>query len=225
MSLEDRCRRELPYDFPMPNLLLATNNQGKVREFRELLAGCGWELVTPAAIGLALEVDETADTYAGNARLKAEAFARASGLTALADDSGLEIDALGGAPGLHSARYAGRDTTHADKMTLLLDALRDVPDERRTARFRAVIAIATGDGRLLLSEGICEGRISRAPRGAGGFGYDPIFLVGDGAFTMAEMDTAAKNRISHRARAAAAACDTLRTLHHDDAAGPAAARI
>lgn len=206
----------------MPKLLLATTNPGKIREFENLLAGCGWEIVTPAAAGVALNVEETGDTYEENARLKAEAFARAAGLTALADDSGLEVDALDGAPGVHSARYAGPETPHADKIAVLLTHLRDVPDARRTARFRAVIVIATPDGHAFRAEGVCAGRIARAPRGAGGFGYDPIFLV-DGApvggsageagtRTMAELSSAEKNRISHRARAAAAACAILREL-------------
>ncbi len=208
----------------MPRLLLATTNPGKIRELRDLLAGCGWEILTPLDMGLTLHVEETGQTYAENARLKAEAYARASGLVALADDSGLEVDALGGAPGLHSARYAGQDTTHADKMEALLAELRDVPDERRTARFRAVIVIATPDGRTFQAEGVCEGRIARAPRGAGGFGYDPIFLIAGGSRTMAELTAEEKNRVSHRARAAAAACAMLRELAHEctesAAAGP-----
>jgi XTP/dITP diphosphohydrolase len=208
----------------MPRLLLATTNPGKIRELRELLAGCGWELLTPQDIGLRLHVEESGQTYAENARRKAEAYARASGLVALADDSGLEVDALGGAPGVHSARYAGQDTTHADKMGVLLAELRDVPDDRRTARFRAVIAIATPDGRTVTCEGVCEGRIARAPRGAGGFGYDPIFLVEGGSRTMAELTAEEKNRISHRARAAAAACAVLRKLA-DERADTAAAGL
>lgn len=214
------------YTTPMPPLLLATTNPGKIREFRELLAGCGWELVTPAEAGVQLEVEETGHTYEANARLKVEAFLRASGMTTLADDSGLEVDALDGAPGLHSARYAGHDTTHVDKMRVLLAGLRGVPDERRTARFRAVIVIAAPDGRRWHAEGVCEGRIADAPRGAGGFGYDPIFLVDGGPATMAELPAAEKNRVSHRARAAAAACDILRRLAHEDTdtAPPAAAR-
>jgi XTP/dITP diphosphohydrolase len=208
----------------MLRLLLATTNPGKIRELRALLAGCGWEILTPQDIGLTLQVEEIGQTYADNARRKAEAYARASGLVALADDSGLEVDALGGAPGLHSARYAGQDTTHADKMGMLLAELRDVPDEQRTARFRAVIVIATPDGRTFQTEGVCEGRIARAPRGAGGFGYDPIFLVEGGSRTMAELPAEEKNRISHRARAAAAACAVLRKLADERADTAAAGR-
>jgi XTP/dITP diphosphohydrolase len=208
----------------MLRLLLATTNPGKICELRALLAGCGWEILTPQDIGLTLQVEEIGQTYADNARRKAEAYARASGLVALADDSGLEVDALGGAPGLHSARYAGQDTTHADKMGMLLAELRDVPDEQRTARFRAVIVIATPDGRTFQTEGVCEGRIARAPRGAGGFGYDPIFLVEGGSRTMAELPAEEKNRISHRARAAAAACAVLRKLADERADTAAAGR-
>ena len=208
----------------MRKLLLATNNPGKVREFRELLAECGWEIVAPADVGIALEVEETGTTYEENALLKAEAFSQASGMAALADDSGLEVDALGGAPGVYSARYAGRDTTHRDKIEVLLHTLRDVPDDRRTARFRAVIVVALPDGRRFTSEGVCEGRIAYAPRGDGGFGYDPIFLVTGGPRTMAEISADEKNRISHRARAAAAMCEILRKLAHDGDPSSAAAR-
>jgi XTP/dITP diphosphohydrolase len=207
----------------MPRLLLATNNPGKIREFADLLAGCGWQIVTPAEAGLSLEVEETGATYRENARLKAEAFARASGLPALADDSGLEVDALGGAPGVRSARYAGQDTTHTDKMRMLLASLRGVPDVARGARFRAVLVLAMPDGRTFETEGVCEGRIAHAPRGASGFGYDPIFVVGSGPQTMAELSVGEKNRISHRARAAAAMCDILRSLVYDGDTAPAAA--
>lgn len=200
----------------MPRLLLATANQGKIAEMRALLADCDWEIVSPAEIGLSLDVEEPERTYAGNARLKAEAYRSASGLAALADDSGLEIDALDGAPGVLSARYAGRDTAHRDKMSRVLSELRDVPSERRTARFRAVIGLALLDGTVEFTEGVCEGRIASAPRGEGGFGYDPIFLVGNGERTMAEMTAAEKNSVSHRATALRSMCERLRGLAHDD---------
>lgn len=206
----------------MPNLLLATTNAGKIREFRELLAGSGWTLLTPAEVGLDLTVEETGDSYAENARLKAEAYARASGLTALADDSGIEVDALDGAPGVHSARYAGQDTTHAHKIKVLLAAIRDVPPERRTARFRAVIAISPPQGPTRYAEGVCEGAIAERPSGAGGFGYDPIFLVGDSGRTMAELSVAEKNIVSHRARALRAAAAILEELARDQSDASAA---
>ncbi|MFN8557626.1 MAG: RdgB/HAM1 family non-canonical purine NTP pyrophosphatase [Dehalococcoidia bacterium] len=195
--------------------LLATNNAGKVREFRALLSGCGWDLVTPAEAGLALEVEETGTTYVANARLKATAFAQAAGIAAIADDSGLEVDALDGAPGVYSARYAGQDTTHADKIVALLDAVQGVPEAERTGRFRAVLVAALPDGRERVAEGVCEGRIGHAPRGEGGFGYDPIFVIGDGLLTMAEISSEEKNRISHRAVAARAMCRMLRELADD----------
>ena len=186
----------------MPQLLLATNNAGKVAEFRQLLDGCGWEIVTPAEIGLNIDVDETGQTYAENATLKAVAYARASGLTSLADDSGLEVDALDGRPGVLSARYAGADRTDAERAEALLTELRDVADERRTARFRCVIAIASGEDRVELAEGAVEGRIVREPRGESGFGYDPIFLLPERGLTMAELPAGEKHRVSHRGAAA-----------------------
>ncbi len=193
----------------MPQLLIATTNNGKIREFRDLLAGCGWQLVTPRDVGLSLDVEETGNSYLENARLKAHAFCQASGLPALADDSGLEIDALGGAPGLYSARYAGPDTTHGDKMKQVLAALAGLPDAPRTARFRAVVVVAFPDSRELTAEGVCEGIIAETPRGAGGFGYDPVFLVEGGPLTMAELPAPQKNDISHRARAVHALRDAL----------------
>ena len=186
----------------MPQLLLATNNAGKIAEYRQLLDGSGWQIVTPAEIGLNIDVDETGQTYAENATLKAVAYARASGLTSLADDSGLEVDALDGRPGLLSARYAGADRTDAERVEALLTELRDVADEQRTARFRCVIAIASGEDRVELAEGTVEGRIVRAPRGKSGFGYDPIFLLPERGLTMAELPAGEKHGVSHRGAAA-----------------------
>jgi XTP/dITP diphosphohydrolase len=199
----------------VPRLLIATNNPGKVAEFRELLAGCGWQVVAPADIGLAVEVEETGRSYAANARLKAEAFRDASGLAALADDSGLEVDALNGEPGaLHHER--GWDPPHAkddaERIRLLLDALKDVPPERRAARYRAVIAVALPDGRLLQEDGACEGIIASAPSGEGGFGYDPVFYLPALGRTMAQLSRAEKNQISHRAVAAAKMRERLASL-------------
>ena len=161
----------------MPKLLLATNNPGKAAEFKQLLSGCGWEIVTPAELGLTLEIEETGQTYAENATMKAVEYAKASGLVTLADDSGLEVDALGGRPGPLSARYAGPDRTDDERVEALLKELTGVPDEERTARFRAVIAIAAPSGRVELLEGTVEGRIAHEARGENGFGYDPIFLL------------------------------------------------
>ncbi|MGB2694661.1 MAG: XTP/dITP diphosphatase [Dehalococcoidia bacterium] len=185
-----------------PKLLLATNNAGKVAELRELLEGCGWELVTPADVELSLDVDEVGQTYAENASIKAEAYAKASGLVALADDSGLEVDALDGRPGVLSARYGGPNRMDSERVETLLAELAGVPDERRNARFRAVIAIVEPGGRTELVEGSVEGRIAHEPRGASGFGYDPIFLLPERGVTMAELPSAEKNSVSHRGVAA-----------------------
>ncbi len=186
----------------MPRLLLATNNAGKVAEFRQLLAGCGWELVTPAELGLTIEVEETGQTYAENATLKAVEYARAGGLVTLADDSGLEVDAMDGRPGVLSARYAGADRTDQERVQAMLQELAGVPDDERTARFRCVIAITDATGRVELVDGTVEGRIGHEPRGENGFGYDPIFLLPDRGMTTAELPPDEKNAISHRAVAA-----------------------
>ena len=196
----------------MPRLLIATNNPGKLAEYDVLLEGCGWELVGPAQLGLRLSVDETGPDYATNARIKAEAFARASGLVTLADDSGLEVDALGGRPGPLSARYAGPDQTDEEGYRLLLAQMKDVPEERRQARFRCVIAIAEPEGCVQLAEGECPGVITHEPRGRHGFGYDPVFYLPELGRTMAELKPDEKNAISHRARAARQACSLLKEL-------------
>jgi len=186
----------------MIKLLVATNNPGKVREYEELLVGLPLEVTFPAQEGIALEVEEVGATFEENARLKASAYARASGLLTLADDSGLEVDALGGAPGVWSARYAGAGASDASRYQKLLEALADVPEGRRAARFRCVVALAWPDGTVRTAEGRCEGQIGWAPRGEHGFGYDPVFIVdGFGGLTMAELAPEVKNRISHRARA------------------------
>jgi XTP/dITP diphosphohydrolase len=179
-------------------LAFASGNKHKLGEIAAMLRPRGWE-VEP----LVLTVEEDAATFAGNAEKKARAALERSGLPSLADDSGLEVDALGGAPGVQSARYAGEPCDDAANNAKLLGALESVPDDRRTARFRCALVFVDGDGTRLASDGACEGRIGRAPRGAGGFGYDPLFLVeGDPAGrTMAELGAGEKNRISHRARA------------------------
>jgi XTP/dITP diphosphohydrolase len=196
----------------MEKLLIATHNAGKIREFQALFQSLRCLLVKPSDIGLKLEVEENGETYEANARLKAEAFCRASGLLTLADDSGLEVDALNGEPGLRSSRYAGPDAQDHNKVDYLLSRLKDVPAERRTARFRCVIAIAVPDGRLLLCQDVCQGRITFEPRGQAGFGYDPVFLFTDLGLTMAELPEEIKNQLSHRGRAARAAIPLLNTL-------------
>jgi len=196
----------------MRKLLIATNNPGKLQEYTALLDSPPAALTTPAQEGLSVEVNESGTTFAENAILKARAYAEASGLLTLADDSGLEVDALDGAPGVRSARYAGEGASDEDRYRLLLRNLSGVPEERRTARFRCVVAIATPEGNVHTAEGRCEGVIGFEPRGTHGFGYDPVFYMPQHGQTMAELPPQVKNRISHRARAVQAAMPTLRRL-------------
>ncbi len=201
----------------MNKLLIATNNKGKVRELQDLLKDLEIELIMPAQIDLALDVVEDGQSYAENATKKALAFAHASGLISLADDSGLEVDALGGAPGLYSARYGasnGEKLSDAGRRAFLIRNLQDKP-RPWTARFHATIAIATPDGKTQLAEGFCEGEIIPEERGTGGFGYDPIFLLPELGKTMAELSMEEKNRLSHRARAVMNAKEILRTLFQE----------
>jgi XTP/dITP diphosphohydrolase len=185
-----------------PELLLATNNKGKTREYRSLLRGVPFEIITPAELGITGGVEEAGGSFEENAALKAVAMARQSGLLTLADDSGLEVDALGGEPGPLSARYAGEGASDADRISFLLAKLKGVPAEDRSARFRCVIAIAAPDGKVELFSGECRGVIIDKPRGSHGFGYDPIFFIPELGKTMAELTLEEKNKVSHRARAA-----------------------
>lgn len=181
-------------------LLLATHNPGKRREWRALLDGLEVSLLLPADLGLDVKVQETGETYLANAFLKARTFAELSGLPTLADDSGLEVDALEGAPGVRSARY--RLGSDAVRYRALLRALEGVPSAERTARFRCIAVLILPDGRKFMTEGVCEGVITTEPAGEGGFGYDPVFYVPEQEATMAQLPVEVKNRISHRARAA-----------------------
>jgi len=189
-----------------PTLLIATTNAGKFREFAELLSTPSIVLKSLADCPAAPAVSEDGATYAANALHKALTVARWSQCAALADDSGLEVDALGGDPGVHSARYAGGTQDSGANIAKLLGALQMVPPARRTARFRCVITVARPDGATLTVEGCCEGCIIDTPRGSAGFGYDAIFLYPPLGKTFAEIPAALKNRVSHRA----AACDRLR---------------
>jgi XTP/dITP diphosphohydrolase len=185
------------------SLLIATNNKGKVKELQDLLRDTGIELVMPSQIDIDLDVVEDGHTYAENATKKALAFAQASGLISLADDSGLEVDALDGAPGLYSARYGAPDggkLSDAERRAFLVRNLQGKP-RPWTARFHATIAIAIPNGEIRLAEGFCEGEIIPEERGTGGFGYDPVFLLPELGKTMAELSMEEKNRLSHRARA------------------------
>ncbi len=196
----------------MYKLLIATNNKGKVIELQDLLKDTGFELVTPADINLDLDVDEDGTTYAENAAKKAQAFAFASGLISLADDSGLEVDALDGAPGLYSARYHPKPGANdADRRAYMLENLQGKP-QPWTAHFHATIAIAVPEQDVHIVEGNCYGEIIPEERGTGGFGYDPIFLFPELNRTMAELEMEEKNRLSHRAKAVMNAIPVLRKI-------------
>jgi XTP/dITP diphosphohydrolase len=195
----------------MPKLLIATNNIGKRSELAALLGGLDVALVTPADLGLPAEVEETGRTYAENARLKAATLARAAGLVTLGDDSGLEVEALGGRPGLRSARYAGPGASDAKRRRKLMDELAAVPAPRR-ARFVCVVAIAHPALGTREFEGVCPGEIILEERGANGFGYDPLFFLPEYGATFAELPEAVKNPLSHRGRAVQAALPYLAGL-------------
>jgi XTP/dITP diphosphohydrolase len=186
----------------MRSLLLGTRNSGKAIEIKSILSGSGWSFSSLEEFPSVGEAEENFVTFAENAIAKAQFYAAATGLCALADDSGLEVTALGGAPGVFSARYAGANASDADRRSLLLSELTKVSEPDRHARFVAVVAIANPDGTVLnLSEGICNGSITFTPRGTGGFGYDPLFIPDGHNQTFAELPDTVKNLISHRARA------------------------
>ena len=184
-------------------VVLATRNQGKIRELSALLAPLGVTVVGLADFPDIGEIPETGDTFLENARIKARAVCRATGLVSLADDSGLCVDALSGAPGVYSARYAGENATDAANNAKLLAALAHVPDPARTCRFVSVVVAASPDGRELAAEGAWEGRVAASPSGEGGFGYDPLFFDPTAGQTAAELTPAAKNARSHRGKALA----------------------
>lgn len=187
----------------MANLLIATRNQGKLREFQQIFADLGLVLASLDDLAIDVEVDETGTTFAENARLKAERYMQMSGLPTLSDDSGLEVAALNGAPGIFSARYGG--VSGVAQLDYLLHQLADVPWDNRAARFVCVIALARPGGPTEFVAGDLPGVITLAPRGSGGFGYDPLFFVPDAQKTLAELPAEHKNAISHRATAARAA--------------------
>ena len=192
----------------MIELVCASANPDKVAEMDEVLAGAAVLLPRPAGMG---DVAEDADSLEGNAILKARAVCEFAGAAALADDTGLEVDALGGAPGVWSARYAGPGASYRDNLARLLDEMRDVPPPQRTARFRTVVAVCFPDGASVVAEGLVEGAITTEPRGTAGFGYDPVFAPTESdGLTFSEMGPAAKNAMSHRARALRALLEQLR---------------
>ena len=196
-----------------PQLLIATYNRGKLEELREILRELPFELFDLNSFQTIEPVPETGSTFPDNARLKATGYAKQSGLMTLADDSGLEVKALGGEPGVRSARYAGEYASDAERVSKLLQALSNKGGSERAARFVSAIAIASSEGALLnMSVGVCRGNIAAAPRGANGFGYDPIFIPEGHQETFAELSAETKNRISHRARALQGAIQFLSAL-------------
>ncbi len=194
----------------LPRLLLATNNRAKAQEYRDLLQGLPVELVSLAEHGIVAVVEETGQTLEENATIKDRFYAGLSGLLTLADDSGLEVDALGGEPGVRSARYAGDGVSDSSRIELLLARLEGVPWQARTARFRCVIAIAEPGAQVKLAQGVCPGYIGFASRGEAGFGYDPVFYLPELGRTMAQLTMEEKNRLSHRGQAARQACAIIR---------------
>ncbi len=189
----------------MTRVVLASNNRGKVREFNQVLADCHLDIRPQAELGVTEEVEETGGTFVENAILKARHASRITGLPALADDSGIEVDALRGAPGIFSARFAGESATDAENVEMLLERLADVPEEARTARFQCLLVYMRHheDPTPIICQGTWEGRITRVPAGDNGFGYDPVFRVPDHGCTAAQLDAAVKNRLSHRGQALA----------------------
>jgi XTP/dITP diphosphohydrolase len=196
----------------MPRVLLATTNTGKIAEYRSLFRKLSVELVTPSDENITAKVEEGETSMEENARHKAAFYADLSGLITVADDSGLEVDVLGGEPGIRSARYAGENASDEVRIEFLLNKLKGIPWEKRTARFVCVIAVATPQNIVKICHGECQGRIAFEPKGGNGFGYDPIFYLPEFEKTMAELTLEIKNRISHRARAAQKACRVLEKL-------------
>jgi len=189
----------------MRTLLLATSNLHKLEEFRAIFSDLPLRLLSLRDLQLAIDVEEIGTTYAENAELKARAYAQVSNMSTLADDSGLEIDALGGAPGVQSARYLGSETSYEERFRVILELLKGLSLDQRSARFRCVIALVEPLGNIRMVEGVVEGVIAEGPRGTNGFGYDPIFSLPELGKTFAELEPEHKNRISHRARAAQSA--------------------
>ena len=191
----------------------ASNNAGKLKELRRILERMGHEVKSLRELGIDLDPEETGTTFAENARIKAMAVYQATGLPTIADDSGLCIDALDGQPGVYSARYYGEDTPYTEKNRYILSQLEGLPQEKRTARFVAHITCVLSPEQILDCEGVCEGTIGLAPAGEGGFGYDPIFYVGDKSF--AQLDGEAKDAVSHRGKALAKLYEQLKKLQEN----------
>lgn len=197
--------------------VLASQNRHKLEEIQAILSGFDIELVLPSELGVQVDADENGKTFEENSLIKARAFMEATGLPAVADDSGLSVDVLGGEPGVYSARYGGADyPTDRDRTALLLQRLRGVRSDERTARFVCVITLLYPDGRKITARGVCEGLIALEPRGEDGFGYDPVFYIPREGRTFAEMGSALKNTMSHRANALRILCRKLEEEEYDD---------
>jgi len=192
-------------------ILLATHNRGKLREFTSILSDLPIKLVTLDDVRITEEAEETGDTFEANARIKAEFYWKLSGLPTLADDSGLEVDALDGAPGVYSARFGGLKTD-VERYTYLLEKLTGIPQDQRQARFRCVIALVNPEGIITIASGALEGQIGYDSRGSHGFGYDPVFWVPDHQSMLAELSPETKNTLSHRARAVEAIRPAIEAL-------------
>lgn len=190
-------------------ILIATRNPGKVREFAQALEPQGFQVFGMDALSDTGEIEETGETFSANARLKAEGYSSRTDMLVLADDSGIEVDALDGAPGVQSARYGGPELDDGGRSRLLLRELEGVPDERRTARFRCVLAVARDGKTLATFDGVIEGRISHAPEGENGFGYDPLFFHPPSGCTTAQLTPVEKQKVSHRGQAIAALLGAL----------------
>ncbi len=199
----------------MQTLLLATSNLHKLEEYRAIFSDLPLRMFSLSEIQLNVDVEETGNSFAENAVLKAREYVQMSHMLTLADDFGLEIDALGGAPGVHSARFLGRETSYEERFRVILEQLQGLPLNQRSARFRCVIALAEPTGNIRIVEGVVEGVIADCPRGSHGFGYDPIFFLPELGKTFAELESVDKNRISHRARAARSAHKLLEDLLYD----------
>jgi XTP/dITP diphosphohydrolase len=193
-------------------ILIATTNQGKIAEIRNLVKGLPAVFLSLSEVPDVPEVVEDGATFEENALKKARAIAQATGMVTLADDSGLCVDALGGRPGVLSARYAGENASDEEKYVRILQEMQNVPDSERSARFECALALVVPDGEEVIFRGICEGRITREPRGSSGFGYDPIFYFEEAGCTFAEMDRESKNQVSHRGRALREFAEFLRKL-------------
>lgn len=190
-------------------ILLATTNLGKIKEFYSLLHDIPYDITTPNKEEICLDVEENGTTFSENAYIKATTYMKKSGFISLADDSGIEVDALGGEPGIYSARYGGKQLSDEDRVQLLLKNMNGVPWEKRTARFKAAIVLAWPEGKTILKEGVFQGYISYKPEGVNGFGYDPIFFLPQHGMTSAQLSKNQKNKISHRYIAAKKILDVL----------------